>query len=247
MDGQLTAMRGSALYPLCCLHRFADVHPRRWRRSWAVRGSLLYPVTWQVPNRSTFGPRCQWRSQHCQGPALSRGSRVKLPPDSGATARKSRSSNVSSRLVRNRWARTTTERSASPRSRASYCSPSLATVPCSSAVSPSTRNRLAATSRRNARAASALPRLRMRWSTSADTGAGTTKSPPSARSTSPTAPWSRSRESPRATSGAASTIRVTRRTRPADPPPAHPRPKSNPRPCPFKREGSRGGACLLIR
>src|ERR1035438_342585 len=147
MDGQLTAMLGSALYPLCCLHRFADVHPRRWRRSRAVRGSLLYPVTWQVPNRSTFGPRCQWRSQHCQGPALSRGSRAKLPPDSGATARKSRSSNVSSRLVRNRWARTTTERSASPRSRASYCSPSLATVPCSSAVSPSTRNRPAATSR----------------------------------------------------------------------------------------------------
>ena len=60
MDGQLTAMRGSALYPLCCLHRFADVHPRRWRRSWAVRGSLLYPVS--VPTGRT--PACKDRGRH---------------------------------------------------------------------------------------------------------------------------------------------------------------------------------------
>ena len=66
------------------------------------------------------------------------GSSVNVPPVSGRTARKSRSSNVSPRRVLKRRARTTTDRSAKPRSSASYWSSTLAAGPCSSAVRPST-------------------------------------------------------------------------------------------------------------
>ena len=156
---------GSTAGQSCCTWIW---RPRTIIRGLVARAPILAAL--QVNHRprdgctisAPQGHGCRRRSQCYQCLGLSRGSSVKLPPASGVTARKSRSSNVSSRLVRKRCARITTERSANPRSRPAYCSSSLATVPCSSAVSPSTRNRPAATSRKNARAATALPRRRMR-------------------------------------------------------------------------------------
>jgi hypothetical protein len=94
-------------------------------------------LSWSVHGQS---PRAQAQCGGVPGQprTASRGRSVKWPPPSGVTARKSRSSNDSRRVVRNRLARITTEASASPSPRSEYCSSAVppSRVPRRSALQP---------------------------------------------------------------------------------------------------------------
>lgn len=93
VDRMAALVDGLEILRLLRLPRMLEVGRRaaepKTRADAGVRVGLPgQPCSLASGSRSTIGPGCDRRYQRGQEPALSRGSRVKLPPDNGVTARK---------------------------------------------------------------------------------------------------------------------------------------------------------------